>query len=156
MPEPNIPHPSTGPIGSVTANEKPKRSWWGRNWFWVVPVGCLLPILTCAGIITLIVTLVFGLLKSSYPYTDSLATLQSDQRVVSILGTPIDTDFFVMGQVQLNGSSGHADISYGVSGPLGSADVHVIASKSAGQWTYTQFTIDPDGPGQPIDMLTSP
>jgi hypothetical protein len=155
MNEPLPPTYPTGPDPSVAAGARPKRSWWGRNWFWVVPVGCLLPILSCGGFFALIVTLVFGMLKSSQPYTDSLATLQSDQRVVVALGTPIEADFMVTGQININGPSGNADISYGVSGPLGSADVHVVANKSAGQWTFTEFVVDPDG-GQRIDMLATP
>ncbi len=134
----------------------PKRSWWARNWIWVIPLGCLTPILACAGIITLIFTLVFGLLKSSSAYTDSLAMLNSDQRIVSALGTPIDPDFFVTGNVNLNGSSGHADLSYSVSGPHDSADVHVIASKSAGQWSFTTFVVEINSTGQNIDMLANP
>lgn len=133
-----------------------KRSWWGRNWLWVVPVGCLLPILSCVGIITMIVTLVFGMLKSSHPYQDSFATLQSDPRVISALGTPIEADFFVSGQINLQNSSGNANLSYGVTGPNGSATVYVVATKSAGKWTYSELIVTPDTNNQDIDLLTTP
>ena len=40
----------------------PQKSWFGRNWKWVVPVGCLTPILVCGGFFTLIFGAVFGML----------------------------------------------------------------------------------------------
>jgi Cytochrome oxidase complex assembly protein 1 len=141
---------------SPQPNNPPARSWWGRNWKWVVPVGCLTPILVCGGIFTLIVTLVFGLIKSSDPYTDSLASLSADPRVTAVLGTPIEPGFLVTGNINLSGSSGQADISYRVSGPLDSAAVYVISEKSAGQWSYTTFVVQPDSTDTPINLATTP
>ena len=47
---------------------QPQRSWWSRNWKWVVPVGCLvvlLPILALGGFIGGILAIVFGSIKST-------------------------------------------------------------------------------------------
>lgn len=49
-----------------------QRSWFGRNWFWLIPLGCLTPILCCGGGIVLL----FGMLKSSGAYTQSLERVQ--------------------------------------------------------------------------------
>ena len=98
-----------------------KRSWWSRNWKWVVPVGCLTPIVICGGGATLIVALVFGVIKESGAYQDSLAQAQTDARVVAALGTPIEPGFFVMGNIEVNGPAGTADLSYSISGPNGTA-----------------------------------
>jgi len=151
----NTPEPAAD-AQSASINKPAKRSWWGRHWKWAVPVGCLTPILICGGFFTLIFSLVFGLMKSSHPYEDSLATLQADQRVISALGSPIDANFLVMGEINLHNQSGNADITYSVTGPQDSAGVHVVASKAAGQWTYQTFTVIPESTSQPIDMLATP
>jgi hypothetical protein len=130
----------------------PQRSWWGRHWKWVIPVGCLTPILLCGGFFTLIFTLVFGLIKSNGAYTDSLATLSADPQVTAALGTPIKPGFFVRGSIHISGPSGHADISYSVSGPQDSAVVYVISDKSAGLWSHTTFIVELDSTGQRIDL----
>ena len=52
-------------------DQSQKRSWWNRNWKWVVPAGCLTPILVCGGFITLVFVFVFGAIKSSDVYIDS-------------------------------------------------------------------------------------
>jgi len=145
-----------GPVHQTEPGLPRKKSWWGRNWFWVLPVGCLTPILFCGGFFTLIISLVFGMIKSSYPYEDSLATVQSDQRVVSVLGSPVEPGFFVTGQINLNNNSGNADIAYSISGPNGEGDVYVTAVKTAGQWSYTLFEVYLDPTSQNIDMLAKP
>ncbi len=63
-------------------NQQQNKNWWGRNWKWVVPVGCLVPLALCAGFITLIVSLVFGMMKSSDAYKEALAnqSLSTEQR----------------------------------------------------------------------------
>src|SRR5204863_6238 len=62
-----------------------ERGWWSRNWKWVVPVGCLAPLVVCCGGIGMLVTFVFGAIKSSEPYREAVArgqaspSLQADE-----------------------------------------------------------------------------
>ena len=117
-------------------NQQPRSNWFGRNWLWAVPVGCLTPVVACGGFIALILTVVFGAIKSSDPYQQSLARVTADRRVVTALGTPVEPALIVLGNININGSSGNADISYGVSGPKGFGTVYVVATKAAGVWTW--------------------
>lgn len=54
-------------------NQPAQRSWWGRNWKWVAPVGCLGPLLGCGGCLSIFVIGIFSALKSSDVYQEALA-----------------------------------------------------------------------------------
>jgi len=129
-----------------------QRSWFARNWPWFVPVVVLAPLLTCVGFVTLLGVLVFGLIKNSDPYNDSLQAAQQSPALQAELGTPIEPGFMVFGEIKLNNNSGDADISYTVSGPSGDATVYVVGTKSAGQWTYQTMDAQVDATGQRIDL----
>ena len=135
-------------------NEQAQRSWWSRNWKWVVPTGCLAPVLLCGGFVTLIFTLVFGVIKSSAPYTESLATVRANSQVQQQLGDAIEPGFFVTGNIESSGASGHADISYSVSGSKGSGTVYAVADKAEDAWTFTKLALKLDETGERIDLLS--
>ena len=144
------PMPGPGPA--------PKRSWWGRNWKWVIPVGCLLPLLVCGGGITAIFFGVTALIKSSEPYKHALAQAQSNPAVVAALGTPITAGKFSGGTYNVSGSSGNANFAIPISGPKGSGVIYVVATQSAGKWTYQTLEVQAEGsPNRiPLQGGTSP
>src|SRR4051812_41817609 len=115
----------------------PKRTWWGRNWKWAVPVGCLAPILLCGGVLATLVGLVFGVLRSSDVYKESLARARGNQEVRALLGEPIEGGTWVGGNLETSGATGRADLSIPVSGPKGSATIHTVATKVDGRWEYS-------------------
>ena len=57
-----------------------ERGWWGRNWKWAVPAGCLAPLILCGGGLAGFVALLFGMLKSSEPYKEALAQGAGERR----------------------------------------------------------------------------
>ena len=130
-----------------------RKNWWGRNWKWFVPVGCLGSLVLFAGFIALLVGLVFGMMKSSGAYEDAMAEVQSHAEVQQALGTPVEAGVFVTGNISLNNSSGNADLAIPLSGPDGKATVYVVASKSAGQWTFSTLTMELKDTGERIDLL---
>ncbi|MCP9885805.1 hypothetical protein KBY97_11825 [Synechococcus sp. ATX 2A4] len=132
---------------------KPAPNWWTRNWKWLVPAGCLTGLAGLAGFIALITGLVFGLIKSSTPYKQALARAQQDPAVISRLGTPINGGFLVSGSVNVSGGSGQARLAIPLEGPRGSGTLHVEARRSAGLWTYSTLTVQPNGAGDPISLL---
>lgn len=134
-----------------------QRSWMGRNWWWAVPVGCLLPILACGGCFAVIGGAVFGALKSSDPYKEGVAKAKASPAVRDALGEPIQEAWYVSGNLNTqttNGvETGNADLTIPLSGPKGSGSVHVVGQKNAGTWTYS--TMDATLPGQnhPVNLL---
>lgn len=137
-------------------DQSPKRSWWSRNWKWVIPVGCLTPILLCGGFITFIMAIVFGAIKSSDAYTEALAEAQANAEVKALLGEPIEAGFWVTGNIQISGSSGDADLAIPISGPKGAATIYAVAQKTAGKWEYSTLEVVPKGAGARIDLRAKP
>ena len=123
---------------------------------WVVPTGCLGSIAICAGCFASIIALVFGLIKSSYAYEQSLAMIRQSPKAQAALGTPIEPALLVNGNINVNGPSGHADISYHVSGPQGAATAYVVANKSGGQWTFGTLDLELEATGERLDLLSDP
>ncbi len=134
-------------------DSKPAPNWWARNWKWLVPAGCLTGVVGVAGFIALIVGLVFGLIKSSTPYQQALEQAQQDPVVISRLGTPIRGGLLVSGSVNLSGGTGQANLAIPLQGSRGSGTLYVEARQSAGTWTYSTLTVQPDSAGGPISLL---
>ena len=134
--------------------QTPSANWWQRNWKWFVPV-CVGSVVLFVGFIMLIFVAVFGMMKSSDAYKDALAMAQENQYVQEALGSPIEAGLLVMGNINVNGSSGHADLAIPVSGPYGEGTIYVVASKSAGRWTMLQLVIDIKATNERIDLLAA-
>ena len=134
-------------------NTPPQRTnWWGRNWRWFVPTGCLGILLLAASFVFVIISIVFGAMKSSDAYKIALAKAQADPRVVNALGFPIKDGFFVSGKTNVSGSSGHADLTVPISGPKGKGTIYFVASKFAGEWTFSKLVVEVGKTGERIDL----
>jgi hypothetical protein len=109
----------------------------GRNWIWVVPLGCLTPILLVGGCFVVSVVAIFGLLKSSEAYTRSLAAVTANEKVQAALGQPIEPSTIVTGNINVSTNGSHADVYYSISGPKGDGSVHAVADKRNGVWVFS-------------------
>ena len=134
--------------------QTPSTTWWQRNWKWFVPV-CVGSVILFVGLIMLIFVAVFGMMKSSDAYKDALAMVRENQDVQEALGSPIEAGLLVMGNINVSGSSGHADLAIPVSGPYGEGTIYVVASKSAGRWTMLQLVIELKATNERIDLLAA-
>ncbi|OGP55053.1 MAG: hypothetical protein A2Y65_04180 [Deltaproteobacteria bacterium RBG_13_52_11] len=130
-------------------------TWWQRNWKWFVPVAGLAFLALFAAFIMLIITIVFGMIKSSDVYKDALATARTHPAVVKALGSPIKEGIFVMGSISVSGSSGQADLAIPISGPNGKGTIYAVASKHAGQWTFSKLVVEIKATKEIIDLIES-
>src|SRR5688500_8754741 len=87
----------------------PRGSWWSRNWKWVVPVGCLLPIVLFGSCVAGIAWFAVTAIRSSEPYSEALERARNHPEVIQRLGTPIETRWWLTGNVDLS-NDGSADI----------------------------------------------
>ncbi len=140
------------PLPGTTPPAK-QTSWWQRNWKWFVPVGCLGLLVLFTGFIALIVSVVFGILKSSEVYQVALDAARSEPAVEMALGTPIEEGLFVMGNINVSGSSGNADLAIPISGPEDEGTIYAVAEKSAGQWAFSILEVEIKTTGERIDLL---
>jgi hypothetical protein len=100
-----------------------------------------------------IVSIVFGAMKSSDAYKSALAKAKADPRVVNALGSPITDGFFVGGQTNVSGTSGHADMNVPISGPKGKGTIYFVASKFAGKWKFEKLMVELANTGERIDLI---
>jgi hypothetical protein len=109
-----------------------------------------------ATLVFVIFGIVFGAMKSSDAYKTALARAKADPRIVSALGSPITDGYFVSGKTNVNGSSGQADMTVPISGPKGKGTIYFVASKFAGEWTFSKLMVEVADTGQRIDLIQDP
>jgi len=140
--------------GSAPQPPLPRPGWWGRNWKWLVPVGCLTPLVLCAGGVFLILSIVFGIIKSTDVYKEAVARAQASPAVVQGLGSPVEAGFFVQGQVNVRNSSGDANLRIPIKGPNGgTGTLAVIADRVDGKWIYRKLEVHVEGRSSPVNLL---
>jgi hypothetical protein len=129
--------------------EKRPPDWTVRNWRWLVPLLCLAA-LVCIGGFTVFFE---HLMKSSDAYSGALTRAKSNPAVIAALGTPIKDGFFVSGTISESASSGSAYLVIPITGPKGSANVYVSASRSLGNWRFESLIVQIDKTQEQIDIL---
>jgi hypothetical protein len=131
----------------------PRKGWFGRNWKWFVPTGCMTIIVLIVALIGGIFVLAMGTMKSSDAYTQAMARVQADPQVADKLGRPVTPGWFISGNVNVNGDSGDANLSIPISGPKGKGKIYVEAKKSAGTWQFETLQVEVVGQPGRIDLL---
>ncbi len=131
-----------------------QKSWFARNWGWVVPVGGCLTIIVLFFIF--LGSVIFGvseMMTGSDPYKEGLAKAQQDDYLIEILGEPIETDGIMQGELSFKNSKGKADISIPIKGPKGEARVYIVGTKQNEQWTYSEMYVIIAETDEQIDLL---
>jgi hypothetical protein len=113
-------------------------------------------LLLVVAFVFVIMSIVFGAMKSSDAYKGALAKAKADPRVVKALGSPIKDGFFAGGNVNVSGTSGHADMNIPISGPKGKGTIYFVATKFAGEWTFSKLIVEVANTGQRIDLIEDP
>jgi len=134
----------------------PRSNWFGRNWKWVVPLGCLLPVLFAGGCGLLAFLFATGIMKQSDAYKIALARAQANPAVIEAIGSPILQTGVVSGNSNVSGAVGEANLSIPLSGPKGRATLYVEAKKSADRWLFQTMVVEIEKTGDRIDLNTLP
>ena len=127
--------------------------WWQRHWRWAVPALAALGLGLFAAFVLLILSAVFGMMKSSDAYRQALSRLQASPAATAALGAPLREGWLTLGNIEVNGPSGEAHLQIPVSGSLGEGDLYVEAEKAADAWTLHALVLQLDGDGRRIDLL---
>jgi hypothetical protein len=131
-----------------------QKGWFGRNWKWFIPTGCLSIILIIAAGIGVVVYVAIGAIKSSDIYQESLTKAKSNAAVVERLGEPIEAGWQISGKINVSGNSGNADVKIPISGPKKSGALYATAVKRQGRWIFSVLEVEIDGEPQRINLLT--
>lgn len=132
------------------------KGWWGRNWTWAVPAGCLtLAFLFVGAVATLLWLLVSGV-QSTEVVQEALARARADDRIVEGLGDPIEPGWWISGSMEFSGGVGTADLTIPIAGPDGSGRLYVEASHEDGVWTYHRLDAKLESVPGRIDLRPPP
>ena len=139
-------HPAGSSLGATPTARK---SWFSRNWKWLVPV---ILIVVC-GLPLALMGAVFAAMKNSDAAKESVFQAQTNSQVVNQLGTPIAEGWLVTGSINTSTTSGDADLAIPISGPKGHAKIYVTAHKVAGAWNYSVMEVAIEGSNERINLL---
>jgi Cytochrome oxidase complex assembly protein 1 len=130
----------------------PQRSWWSRNWKWVVPSGCLGLLLSCGCLGAVIFGVAFQSLRSAGVVVEAVAMAKQSPEVRQALGEEIKAGMLVSGSLQSSNDRGSADITIPLDGSKADGTLHVEAYKDGEEWKFTQLLVEVPG-RPPIDLL---
>ncbi len=131
-----------------------QKSWFGRNWPWLIPVGgCLVIILLFIFGVGAAIFGVSKILTESEPYEYAVETALNNEELISIIGEPIETDGMMQGSLNYNNGKSSADITVPLKGPNGKASVTIIGEKLDDEWDYEEFYITINATNQKINLL---
>lgn len=113
----------------------------GRNWKWLLPVGCLGLILAGVLLVGGIFFVAMSAIKSSEVYQGALKVAQTHPTAIERLGSPITDGWFVRGNVRFESGSGSADFAIPLSGSERSGRLYVRAVNDGGAWMYERLDL---------------
>ncbi len=129
-----------------------RKSWWNRNWKWFVPTGCLSLLVLFALFIAGIFFEVTSIIKDSDAYKESITAVQNNEIVVEKLGSPIETDGMVSGNITSTNDVRTCDVQIPIKGPKGKATLFVVGEKR-GKWKYSEMSVYIEKTNEKIDLL---
>jgi len=131
-----------------------QKSWFGRNWIWVVPLG---------GCLTIIILLVFGIgaaifgvskiFTSSAPYEYAVEQASIHPRVIELLGEPVETAGIMQGNISTTNDSGEVAITIPLKGPKGKGSVTIKGEKFDREWVYEELYVLIKETNEKINLL---
>ena len=130
-----------------------QKSWFARNWGWVLGGGCLTLIII---VVIGFGSLIFGVSKmftTSTPYQYAIEKAFTNEEVIDVLGAPIEADGMINGNISLNGSDGDANFKIPIKGPNGKGRIVVVATKDYGEWIYEKLYVQFEGEHKNINLL---
>jgi hypothetical protein len=129
-----------------------QRSWFARNWIWVVPVGCLLPIVGC--VVAVVGCGIWGMsMIQESPALKSTMAVSTNPDVMNALGGNVSVSRQPPQDMVMVGSGvTNVDFTYDIRGASGTATVHVVADRQGDKWNYTTHTVTIEGTGQVINV----
>lgn len=141
------------------------KSWFQRNWPWVVPAGC------CGcGCLGFILIFVFGIgaaffgvssiidkaskkIENSTPVSYAKEKAFNHPEVIKHLGDSIKMYGIPSGEISLNNNDGRVDFSIPIKGNLGFATIIVRGIKVDGNWVYEDLYVIIKDTQQQINLL---
>ncbi len=94
-----------------------------------------------------------SVMKGTDAYKMSMSEVRASKRVAEVLGSPIESGWFVVGNVSISGIQGSADLSIPVSGPKCDGNVISRSKKEMGIWKIYLLIVRSDCSSSPIVLI---
>lgn len=130
-----------------------RKTWIERNLAWFVAAVFGAGLVVFGGFFAAVYGLTFGIMRSSTPYANAMASVRADQEVRNVLGAPIHAGWLMTGHIDITGSTGAADLEIPITAPKGKAVVYVMARRFSGVWHLTVLVVDIPAANERIDLL---
>ncbi len=130
-----------------------QRGWWGRNWKWAVPSGCLMVVVLAFAGCAALIGGAFSMMRNTAAFEQAMDRVQSHPGAVAALGEPIEAGWAMTGDFKDNGATGEANYAIPVSGPKGAGTLFVEARKRNGTWEFQLLNLVPDDGSAMINLL---
>ena len=144
-----MPEPASSPA-------LPQKNWFGRNWKWVIPSGCLFVLLMALGFAATVFFLVVGMMKESDAYRIAVRRARDNPVVIEALGRPIKEGWLPSGSTHSVGPGGDATLAIPIHGPKGKATIYVVAIETVGIWRFTTLVVEIEATHERIDLNAPP
>lgn len=129
------------------------RSWIERHPLWKIPLGFLTLLFLMAAFGAVTITIISTSFRGSDVYKQAMAQAAANSQVRDQIGEPIQSGWFIFGELKLGGSTGRANFSIPVSGPRGKGRIQVVALKN-GVWEFSCLLVHVEGQPGSIDLLS--
>jgi len=127
--------------------------WLASNWKWLLPIGCLGIIVLLVALGVGVIAVVAGSMKSSWAYSEGMNLAASNPEVLRELGPPVTAGWFMSGSISVSGPSGKADIAIPLRGANTDGTLYVVATKTAGKWSFEVAEVEIVGRSDRTDLL---
>ncbi|TGN29148.1 cytochrome c oxidase assembly factor Coa1 family protein [Empedobacter tilapiae] len=129
----------------------PKKSWFKRNWKWVVPVGCLSFVILFTGLIIGGLCWGFSKITSDNDVTKhAINIINQNPEVQQKLGTNIIKDGMFRGNISITNDTGEATVP--IRGTKGSGTAIIVGEKEFDKWNYEKIIVQIDETGELIQI----
>jgi len=129
-------------------------NWLKQNWKWLLPmavISAFFPI-TIFALTSVLLTCLFCV-KSSKIYRKTIITVQKNDRVLKLIGSPVKAGLLVMGNISRRTTETMVNMSIPLSGPDGQATVFAVAKRQKKEWCFTTLQVQCRKSGTHIDLL---
>lgn len=134
-----------------------QRSWFSKNWPWVLPIGCcsgcLLVFLLFIGGIGATVLSVFSEMKNASPIEEVLIIANNNPKAKEILGTDIVSEGFPSGNISFNNDDGEVAFTILIRGSKDEGILSVDGIRVDEKWVYEDLYITIKETQEQINLL---
>lgn len=103
-----------------------------------------------------VLAIVFSAMHHNDVCKEAFSRAQSSPEVQAILGQPVEKGWFITGSINSSAGEGSANLWIPISGPQGSASIHVIARKEDSVWIYKTMSVVTKPANRSVNLLRTP